>query len=143
MGVHKRLMARTGSKRSIMAAGPRAVILWVEELRDDRALWSAFLAVFEEVGVFGDGQLPPETHRQLQQQIRSIQGVLTRKYIHANLVGLLQDHQLRATKDRADGHALREERRADAARAAREGKVITCEGMCGADKIQDKVAPVP
>ncbi|KXZ44747.1 hypothetical protein GPECTOR_63g71 [Gonium pectorale] len=64
-------------------------------------------------------KVPDVKRDQLDEQLRALMGRLVSKYVHANLVGLLRHTKVLAAKDRAEVQALRDERRADAARSVK------------------------
>ncbi|KXZ41121.1 hypothetical protein GPECTOR_767g938 [Gonium pectorale] len=118
--VQKRLITHVQSAQSILRSGPLAIRLWIHEVRHDSSAWQQFRAACEQMGLSELACKVPDVKRdQLDEQLRALMGRLVSKYVHANLVGLLRHTKVLAAKDRAEVQALRDERRADAARSVK------------------------
>ncbi|KXZ41863.1 hypothetical protein GPECTOR_258g654 [Gonium pectorale] len=118
--VQKRLIMHVQSAQSVLRSGPLAIRLWIHEVRYDSSAWQQFRTACEQMGLSELACKVPDVKRdQLDEQLRALMGRLVSKYVHANLVGLLRHTKVLAAKDRAEVQALRDERRADAARSAK------------------------
>lgn len=107
--LHPTIIERFRSANMVLQDGSGAVRKLIDRIRYDRTAWADFQGA---VGLGGEVSSSYLGH------VRSVMGVLVRKYIHASLAGLLRHTQLLAGKDEAGKRSLREERRADAARKA-------------------------
>ena len=125
--LQEQLIERVKKSNDVIRGGPFVVQSWLDHVRYDRAAWADFLTACNGSGLeqalehSSNGPVTEQARSGAHEQLRQVMGVLVVKYVHATLVELLRHTGLLAVKDRAEGQALRDERRGDAGRAGKGG----------------------
>ncbi|KAG2486336.1 hypothetical protein HYH03_015040 [Edaphochlamys debaryana] len=121
VALQHQLITSAQSTTSILCSGAVAIQEMLDTARRDAEAWRSFRSACDCAGLpalFGEVYGPNPTPAQLaavDAQLRRIQGVLVDKYVHANLMGLLNSKGLLAAKDAAANQTTREARKAEAA----------------------------
>ena len=134
VGLQPQLLSRFRDSSIVLAGRGDSVKATLLDIRLSQPHWHSFLAVCREAGMDPDQQLVGGTSA--LQAVRELMGVLISKYVHANLQGMMRHTQLLAAQHQADAQALRDERRADAARKSRE---LKCRSERDTDAEVDKI----